>query len=104
MAGKSNRKTTLNLEPIKKVFRFYGFFNNISIGPKIRLNGVKLVLHEVKANSLEEAYELYKFDLITRVGIADKDVKQHLIDLYYKSIKVEILDGDCVSFDEIPLI
>lgn len=104
MAGKSNRKTTLNLAPINKVFRFYGFFNNISIGPKIHLNGVKIVLHEVKANSLEEAYELYKLDLITRVGIADKDVKQHLIDLYYKSIKVEILDGDCVSFDEIPLI
>lgn len=104
MAGKSNRKTTLNLEPIKKVFRFYGFFNNISIGPKIHLNGVKIILHEVKANNLEEAYELYKLDLITRVGIADKDVKQHLIDLYYKSIKVEIIDGDYVSFDEIPLI
>lgn len=91
-------------KPKKKVFRFYGFFNNISIGPKIHLNGVKIVLYEVPALTLQEAYELYKLDLINRVGIADKDVKQHLIDLYYKSIKVEILEGDCVSFDEIPLI
>lgn len=88
----------------KKIFRFYGFFNNISIGPKIHLNGVKIVLYEVSALTTQEAFELYKLDLITRVGIADKDVKQHLIDLYYKSIKVEILEGDSVSFDEIPLI
>ena len=97
------KKPTIT-KPKKKVFRFYGFFNNISIGPKIHLNGVKIVLYEVPALTLQEAYELYKLDLINRVGIADKDVKQHLIDLYYKSIKVEILDGDCVSFDEIPLI
>lgn len=97
------KKPTIT-KPKKKIFRFYGFFNNISIGPKIHLNGVKIVLYEVPALTLQEAYELYKLDLINRVGIADKDVKQHLIDLYYKSIKVEILDGDCVSFDEIPLI
>lgn len=97
------KKPTIT-KPKKKIFRFYGFFNNISIGPKIHLNGVKVILHEVPALTLQEAFELYKLDLINRVGIADKDVKQHLIDLYYKSIKVEILDGDCVSFDEIPLI
>ena len=91
-------------KPKKKIFRFYGFFNNISIGPKIHLNGVKIVLYEVSALTTQEAFELYNLDLINRVGIADKDVKQYIIDLYYKSIKVEILDGDCVSFDEIPLI
>lgn len=88
----------------KKIFRFYGFFNNISIGPKIHLNGVKVILHEVPALTLQEAFELYKMHLITKVGVADKDVQQYLIDLYYKSIKVEILEGDCVTFDEIPLI
>ena len=88
----------------KKIFRFYGFFNNISIGPKIHLNGVKVILHEVPALTLQEAFELYKLDLINRVGIAEKDVPQHLIDLYYQSIKVEILEGDSVTFDEIPLI
>jgi hypothetical protein len=88
----------------KKIFRFYGFFNNISIGPKIHLNGVKIILHEVPALTLQEAFELYKLDLINRVGIAEKDVHQHLIDLYYHSIKVEILEGDSVTFDEIPLI
>lgn len=88
----------------KKIFRFYGFFNNISIGPKIHLNGVKIILHEVPALTLQEAFELYKMHLITKVGVADKDVQQYLIDLYYKSIKVEILDGDSVTFDEIPLI
>lgn len=88
----------------KKIFRFYGFFNNISIGPKIHLNGVKIILHEVPALTLQEAFELYKMHLITKVGVADKDVQQYLIDLYYKSIKVEILEGDSVTFDEIPLI
>jgi hypothetical protein len=88
----------------KKIFRFYGFFNNISIGPKIHLNGVKIILHEVPALTLQEAFELYKMHLITKVGVADKDVQQYLIDLYYQSIKVEILEGDCVTFDEIPLI
>ena len=88
----------------KKIFRFYGFFNNISIGPKIHLNGVKVILHEVPALTLQEAFELYKMHLITKVGVADKDVQQYLIDLYYKSIKVEIIDGDSVTFDEIPLI
>lgn len=88
----------------KKIFRFYGFFNNISIGPKIHLNGVKVILHEVPALTLQEAFELYKMHLITKVGVADKDVQQHLIDLYYQSIKVEILEGDSVTFDEIQLI
>lgn len=88
----------------KKIFRFYGFFNNISIGPKIHLNGVKLILHEQPALTLDEAFELYKINLITRVGINEKDVQQHLIDLYYKSIKVEVIDGDSVTFDEIKLI
>jgi hypothetical protein len=97
------KKPTIS-KPKKKIFRFYGFFNNISIGPKIHLNGVKIILHEVPALTLQEAFELYKLDLINRVGIADKDVKQHLIDLYYKSIKVEIFEGDSVTFDEIPLI
>lgn len=88
----------------KKIFRFYGLYNNISIGPKIHLNGVKVILHEVPALTLQEALELYKIHLITKVGVADKDVQQYLIDLYYKSIKVEILEGDSVTFDEIPLI
>ena len=88
----------------KKIFRFYGLFDNISIGPKIRLNGVKVILHEQPALTSQEALELYKIHLITNVGIADKDVQQYLIDLYFKSIKVEILEGDSVTFDEIPLI
>ena len=88
----------------KKIFRFYGFYNNISIGPKIHLNGVKIILHEVPALTLQEALELYKMHLMTNVGIAYKDIQQYLIDLYYHSIKVEILEGDSVTFDEIPLI
>ena len=97
------KKPTIT-KPKKKVFRFYGLYNNISIGTKIHLNGVKIVLYEVPALTLQEAFELYKLDIINKVGIADKDVQQYLIALYYKSIKVEILEGDCVSFDEIPLI
>ena len=88
----------------KKVFRFYGFFNNISIGPKIHLNGVKIILHEVSALNLQEAFELYKIHLINNVGVTSKDVEQYLIDMYYKSIKVEIIENDSVTFDEIPLI
>lgn len=99
MANNSKPKPKIK----KKVFRFYGFYNNISIGPKIHLNGVKIVLHEVSAINLNEAFELYKLHLINNIGITDKDVKQYLIDLYYKSIKVEIIDGDSVTFDEIPL-
>jgi hypothetical protein len=99
MANNSKQKPVVK----KKIYRFYGFFNNISIGPKIHLNGVKIILHEVSALTLQEAFELYKIDLITRVGISDKNIQQHLIDLYYKSIKVEIIDGETVTFDEIPL-
>ena len=88
----------------KKIFRFYGFFNNISIGPKIRLNGVKIILHEVPATTLQEAFELYKIHLVNNVGIINKDIQQYLIDLFYKSIKVEIIESDSVTFDEIPLI
>lgn len=89
----------------KKIFRFYGFYNNISIGPKIHLNGAKIILHEVSALTLQEAFELYKMHLITKVGVADKDVKQYLIDLFYKSIKVEIIESDeHVYISEIPLI
>lgn len=88
----------------KKFFRFYGFYNNISIGPKIHLNGVKIILHEVSALSLDEAFELYKIHLINNVGISDTDIQQYLIDLYYKSIKVEIIEDENVTFDEITLI
>ena len=88
----------------KKIFRFYGFYNNISIGPKIHLNGVKIVLHEQPALTLDEAYELYKMHLITKVGVSDKEVEQYLIDLYYKSIKVEVIDGETVEHTEISLV
>ena len=99
MANSSKQKVK------KKIFRFYGFYNNISIGPKIHLNGVKVILHEVPALTLQEAFELYKMHLITKVGVADKDVKQYLIDLFYKSIKVEIIESDeHVYMSEIPLI
>ena len=56
----------------KKIFRFYGFYNNISIGPKIHLNGVKVILHEVPALTLQEAFELYKMHLITNVGVGNR--------------------------------
>lgn len=98
------RKTTLDMKPISKVFRFYGFYNNISIGPKIHLNGVKIILHEVRANDIKEAFEFYKLHLIHKVGINETDVKQYLIDLYFKSIKVEVIEDNCVTFEEIPLI
>jgi hypothetical protein len=88
----------------KKIFRFFGYYNNISIGPKIHLNGVKIILHEVPALTLQEAFELYKLYLIKTVGVSDVNVQQYLIDLYYKSIKVEIVDNESVTFDEIPLI
>lgn len=88
----------------KKIFRFFGYYNNISIGPKIHLNGVKIILHEVPALTLQEAFELYKLYLIKTVGISEVNVQQYLVDLYYKSIKVEIVDNESVTFDEIPLI
>lgn len=88
----------------KKIFRFFGYYNNISIGPKIRLNGVKIILHEVPALTLQEAFELYKLYLIKTVGVSDANIQQYLIDLYYKSIKVEIVDSESVTFDEIPII
>ena len=88
----------------KKIFRFFGYYNNISIGPKIHLNGVKIILHEVPALTLQEAFELYKLYLIKTVGVPDVNVQQYLIDLYYKSIKVEIVDNESVTFDEILLI
>ena len=88
----------------KKVFRFYGFYNNISIGPKVHLNGVKIILHEVYALDTEEALQLYKNHLIHNVGISESNIEQYLIDLFYKSIKVEIIESDGVTFDEIPLI
>lgn len=88
----------------KKIFRFFGYYNNISIGPKIHLNGVKIILHEVPALTLQEAFELYKLYLIKTVGISEVNVQQYLIDLFYKSIKVEIVDNESVTFDEIPLI
>ena len=102
MANTSKIKPRPNVK--KKIFRFYGFYNNISIGPKIHLNGVKIILHEVSALTLQEALELYKIHLITKIGIPSSDVEQYLIDLYYKSINVEILEGESVTFDEISLI
>lgn len=88
----------------KKIFRFFGYYNNISIGPKIHLNGVKIVLHEVPALTLQEAFELYKLYLIKTVGISEVNVQHYLVDLFYKSIKVEIVDNESVTYDEIPLI
>lgn len=91
-------------KPKKMIFRFYGHYNNIAIGPKIKLNGVKIILHEVAALNVNEAFELYKYHLIHNVGISEVNLQQYLIDLYYKSIMVEIVDGDTTSFDEIGLI
>ena len=100
MANNSKSKPKVK----KKIFRFFGYYNNIYIGPKIHLNGVKIILHEVSALSLNEAFELYKIHLINNVGISDTNIQQYLIDLYYKTIKVEIIDNEGVTFDEIVLI
>ena len=91
-------------KPKKKVFRFYGYYNNISIGTKIHLNGVKIVLHEIAALTLDEAFELYKYHIIHNVGISEVNLQQYLIDLYYNSIKVEVIDTETTTHDEIPLI
>lgn len=88
----------------KKVFRFYGFYNNISIGPKIHLNGVKIILHEVSALNLDEAVELYKLHLIHKVGISEANLEQYLIDLYYKAIQVEEITPETTQFHEVQLI
>lgn len=88
----------------KKLFRFYGYYNNISIGPRIHLNGVKIVLHEVSALNLDEAIELYKLHLIHKVGISEANLEQYLIDLYYKSIHVEEITPETTEFHEIELV
>lgn len=88
----------------KKLFRFYGMFNNINIGPKIHLNGVKVVLHEVTALNVNEAYELYKLHLIHKVGIKENDVHQYLIDLYFTNINVEEIDLETSNHHTITLI
>lgn len=92
------------MKPLTKVYRFYGLYNNINIGPKIHLNGVKIILHEVKASTLNQAFQLYKNHLIHTIGVDEKDVNQYLIDLYFKSIKVEVIDIESTTHDEIPLI
>lgn len=89
---------------IKKVFRFYGFYDNISIGPKIHLNGVKIVLHEVSALNLDEAIELYKLHLVHKVGISEANLEQYLIDLYYKAIHIEEITPETTQFHEVELI
>ena len=88
----------------KKLFRFYGTYNNINIGPKIHLNGVKVILHEVTALDVEEALELYKQHLIHKVGISAANLEQYLIDLYYKSIKIEEIGLESCGHHEISLI
>lgn len=92
------------IKPKKMIFRFYGIYNNISIGPKIHLNNVKIILHEVSALNVNEAFELYKYHLIHNVGISEVNLQQYLIDLYYRSIMVEVIDGESVTFDKIDLI
>jgi hypothetical protein len=95
---------TTKKTPKKKLFRFYGFYNNISIGPNIHLNNVKIVLHEQMALTIDEAYELYKIHLVNKVGVLEKDVEQYLIDLYYKSINVEEIDLETSQSHVIELI
>lgn len=104
MANKTKKETPNKEKPIKKLFRFYGFYDNISIGPKIHLNGVKIILHEQMALTLDEALELYKMHLIHKVGVSESNLEQYLIDLYYKSIKVEIIDTLTTEHTEIDLI
>lgn len=91
-------------KPKKKLFRFYGFYDNISIGPRIHLNQVKIILHEQFALTLDEAFELYKINLTNKVGILSSEVEQHLIDLYYKTIYVEEIDASTSQVHEIKLI
>ena len=71
MANKPKTKPTVK----KKVFRFYGFYDNISIGPKIRLNGVKIIIHEQPAITLQEAFELYKLHIVHKIGVSEPDVQ-----------------------------
>lgn len=104
MATKTKKETPNKEKPIKKLFRFYGFYDNISIGPNVHLNGVKIILHEQMALTLDEALELYKMHLIHKVGVSEANLEQYLIDLYYKSIKVEIIDTLTTEHTEIELI
>jgi hypothetical protein len=88
----------------KNLFRFYGMYNNINIGPNICLNGVKVILHEVMARNIDEAVELYKIHLINNCDILEENLEQYLVDLYYKSIMVEEIDLETSNHHEIPLI
>ena len=100
----AKRKSTLDLAPLETVFRFYGVYNNIKIGPNVCLNGAKVILHEVRANNIDDAFEFYKLHLMTNCGVKEDDIQQYLIDLYYQKIGVEIIDTKTIRHTEIPLI
>lgn len=100
MAANTKKKQIVK----KKLFRFYGLYDNISIGPKIHLNGVKIILHEVTAIDVDEAFQLYKIHLKHKVGIPEENIQQYLIDLYYKSINVEEIDLETSNHHQINLI
>lgn len=97
------KKPTSKPNVKKKVYRFYGMYNNIHIGPSITLNGVKIIQHEVAALNLDEAVELYRLHIMKTHEFTDKQAHQYMIDLYYKSMKVEIIDTEGIEFTEVPL-
>ena len=88
----------------KLLYRFCGTYNNINIGPKLKFNGVKIILHEVMATSLDEAKEFYRLHLIHNDHISQKQLKQYLVDLYFNKIIVEVIDIETAKSFEISTI
>lgn len=91
-------------KPVKKLYKFYGVYNNVAIGPRVKLNGVKIVHFETLAINQNEAMEYYKLHLNKKMGIAEANISKYLADVFYNKILIEVVDADAIKQEVITII
>lgn len=91
-------------KPVKKLYKFYGVYNNVAIGPRVKLNGVKIVHFETLAINQNEAMEYYKLHLNKNMGIAENNISKYLVDVFYNKILIEVVDADAIKQEVITII
>lgn len=88
--------------PKKRHIRFYQYYNNINVIGET-FNNIRLTFFETVAETVEDAYEEYKTQLMAFRKNSPKEVEDFIKSLYGGKIRAEIIDKSGIKEETLSL-
>lgn len=95
-------KETKKERPKKRHVRFYQYYNNINVVGET-FNNIRLTVFETIAESVEDAYEEFKTQLIMTRKNSPKEVEDFIKRLFGGKILAEVIDKSGIKEETLTL-